>query len=807
MDPTFFLGSTLVRELTIATAERVNARKWYNRSVTLEYLMEKVKNTIRTVESIDEYKKMKSADKLAAKDHGGFVGGAVSEGIRDAKHIKYRSMLTLDADSAELGLIDNLAESEFFLIIYSTHGHTRETPRIRVLVPLTRDITPDEYNALSRFFADRYGINQFDPVSFLPHQLMFWPSTPKDGEYVFLSSKGNSWLNPDEVLSQHPDWKDMSTLPKTTKECTIRERKSKAEDPIKKGGIIGAFCSVYPIEDAIRIFLSDTYEETSIENRFSYIPADSVAGLQTFENRFAFSHHASDPAFNRLLNAFDLVRIHLFGNEDSDPSIPTSKQPSYASMLAFAANDENVKKYRLQEKMGSAKDDFSESDDWMLKLEIDKNGNLKDTLDNLILILENDVNLKGVVLNTLSGIIEIHSPVPWKTTERSWRDLDYAALKAYLSSTYGVYAPGKTMDAFGAVIKNRGFNPLADYLAALPPWDRIPRIDTLFIDYLGADDSAYVRAVTRKTLVAAIARVYNPGVKFDEVTILCGPQGIGKSTIFSRLGGPWFSDSLTLTDMKDKAGAEKLQGYWILELSELSGLKKADVETVKSFISRTSDKYRPSYGRVVEDHPRSCIIVGSTNAETGFLRDVTGNRRFWPINTTKEARKKPWNLTQEDVDQIWAEAYVRYQEGEELFLTGDESLASIKAQSDAMESDEREGLVADYLNMLIPENWDSMDLGERRNYISLYDVANPPEGSRPRKFVCNPEIWAECFNKDPACIQRKDSYEIAAIMKKQEGWSKYEGTINGSRSFPIYGKQRAYEKKIPSCNEQGGESC
>ncbi len=209
------------------------------------------------------------------------------------------------------------------------------------------------------------------------------------------------------------------------------------------------------------------------------------------------------------------------------------------------------------------------------------------------------------------------------------------------------------------------------------------------IDYLGAEDSSYVRAATRKPFVAAVARIYHPGTKFDNVPILDGPQGIGKSTLYYNLGGDYFSDSLSLTDMKDKAGAEKLQGFWILELGELAGMKKVDVETVKSFISRTDDDYRPSYGKVVESHPRQCIIVGSTNSETGFLRDITGNRRFWPIHVTGNSVKKSWDMTRQDIDQLWAEAKYLYEHGEKLFLESGDTEGAEFAQRDAMETDER----------------------------------------------------------------------------------------------------------------------
>ena len=238
------------------------------------------------------------------------------------------------------------------------------------------------------------------------------------------------------------------------------------------------------------------------------------------------------------------------------------------------------------------------------------------------------------------------------------------------------------------VSSERLYHPVKEYLGSLK-WDGTRRLDTLLIDYLGAEDTPYVRAVTRKTLVAAVARIYQPGIKFDSILVLNGPQGIGKSTLFARLGGQWYSDSLSITDMKDKTAAEKLQGYWILELGELVGIKKMDVETVKSFISRTDDKYRQAYGVNVESHPRSCIIVGSTNSDGGFLRDITGNRRFWPVQVTGCGKYHPWELT--DVDQIWAEAIERYNSGEELFLTGSLEDEAVSQQREVMEVDEREG--------------------------------------------------------------------------------------------------------------------
>jgi len=311
------------------------------------------------------------------------------------------------------------------------------------------------------------------------------------------------------------------------------------------------------------------------------------------------------------------------------------------------------------------------------------------------------------------------------------------------------------------------------------------------VDYLGAEDTPYVRAVTRKTMVAAIARIYRPGIKFDSILVLNGEQGMGKSTLFAILGKDWFSDSLSISDMKDKTAPEKLQGYWILEISELNGIKKVDVEVVKSFITRTDDKYRHAYGTTVESHPRSCVIVGTTNSDGGFLRDITGNRRFWPVDVTGRGKYHPWELT--EVDQIWAEAIEYYHRGEELFLKGDVAKEAYAKQRDAMETDAREGIVQEYLDRLLPEGWDSYDLFQRRNYLNGNEFGGQTEeGTVQRTRVCAMEIWCECFGKPREALKKTDSYEIEGILYKLGGWAKYGGTSSGKTRIPGYGVQKTY---------------
>ena len=798
---TYNRGEPFDRPLAIATAGMVNAKNWQNRTITFTELKHKLQTTIRTSETVDEYRHGTKELRQKAKDHGGFVGGYLKDGKRIAGSVLKRSMLTLDADNAESNFIQHITEeSDVAFILYTTHGHTREAPRVRIVVPLTRDVTPDEFNALSRYFADKWGVEQFDPVSFRPMQLMFWPSTPKDGEYISIEGKSTEWMDPDKELSKHPDWHDITTLPCLKRESPKRNAGRQAEDPLKKNGIIGAFCRTYTIEEAIEKFLSDVYEPSSQECRYNYIESSSIAGVLIYDHKWAYSHHASDPAYGKLLNAFDLVRVHRFGsldnqliNSDNQSSIPISRYPSYKAMEEFAENDEEVHRTIIDEQINQARDDFKETDDWKSKLTSHK-GRIDSSIENIELILSNDEKLKGIAFNELSGLVEIIGDVPWALTKRCWSDINMNCLLAYLSITYNINHHGNTKIAFDDVVSRKKFHPIKDYLASLPPWDKKERVETLFIDYLGATDTAYTRAVTRKTLVAAVARIYEPGTKFDHVLILSGPQGIGKSTIFSRLAGKWFSDALTLTDMRDKTGAEKLLDNWILELSELTGMKKADVESVKSFVTRTDDKFRPSYGRTVESHPRSSIIVGSTNAEGGFLRDITGNRRFWPLCVTGTSDKKPWDLDRATVDQIWAETILLYEIGEELFLKGDEAKTAEKAQLDSLEADERIGIVSKFLEMLIPSDWNSKDIGEKRFYIDEYNLDEPPKGAKPRTITCNMEIWCECFGKKESDLTSKDSYMLGMIMQKISGWQRYSKNKNGMAFFHDYGKQRAYER-------------
>ena len=770
--------------MKIAVGNSRRTKRWKNKDISWEDFKRIVRTTKRTTETVSEYAKMKKAEQDEIKDVGGFVGGALREGKRRNGHVLCRSMLTLDMDYAVPGVWEQIESLyDWACCLYSTHKHTPEEPRLRLIIPLAREVSEDEYPAVGRMVAKEIGIDMFDDTTYEPARLMYWPSTPSDGEFVFREQDGEL-LDPDVYLAKYIDWRDTSLWPTSRRQSEVIQRSLKAQaDPLSKEGVVGAFCRAYPIEDAIDIFLSDIYERSAIEGRFDYIPADSSAGVVIYDGKFAYSHHATDPVCGKLLNAFDLVRLHRFDD--------LNEKASFQAMCDFAVNDERVKRQFAEERRAAAMEDFETADDWESLLQLDKKGQIKNTLTNIAIILRHDPNLQSIVFNQFKNMIDVIGQLPWRQVKPGWGDADLACAKMYFERIYGIWSPTKFKDALlGVVSSERVYHPVKEYLDGLS-WDGVERLDTLLIDYLGAEDTPYVRAVTRKTFVAAVARIYEPGIKFDSILVLNGPQGIGKSTFFARLGREWYSDSLAISDMKDKTAAEKLQGYWILELGELAGIRKMDVETVKSFVTRTDDKYRHAYGVNVESHPRSCVIVGSTNSDGGFLRDITGNRRFWPVRVLGGGKYKPWDLI--DVDQIWAEAIERYRLGEELFLKGELAEEAVSQQRDAMEADDREGLVAEYLETLLPEDWEGMDLYQRRNFLSGSDFGDETRvGTIRRNQVCNLEIWCECFGRPREAIRKSDSYEIEAILNKIGGWEKYTGGKTGKKHVPLYGSQRVF---------------
>ena len=777
--------------LDIALGNSRKTKIWKNRPMLWSELLDRLARETRTPETMAEYKAMGRNQQSEIKDVGGFVGGYCNNGSRS--EIRFRSVLCLDADFADdelwddWGLLYGNAAA-----VYSTHKHTKEKPRLRLVVPLARTVTPDEYQAIGRRVASTLGIDKFDDTSYQPQRMMYWPSCSQDGDY-FFDFVDADFLNPDDVLATYHNWADVSSWPMSSRVAeVVKKTAAKQKDPLAKNGMVGAFCRAYTIQEAIEAFVP-TYVPCDEPNRYTYAEGSTAAGVVIYEDKFSFSHHATDPASGQLCNAWDLVRLHQFHELDADidPDTPASSRPSYRAMSQLAAEDSRVKAQIVSDRMAQAEEDFGEIPDeteWRDKLKFTEKGAIAQTIENAVIILSNDPKLAGrLALNEMEHNIVSLSSLPWRVAKdvRQWTDSDDAALRFYLERVYGLTGKDRIFDAVNVVAQQNAFHPVRDYLDGCT-WDGIPRVETLLVDYLGAEDTPYTRAVTRKTLVAAVARVYHPGQKFDYMLTLRGRQGLGKSALISKLGGKWFSD--TFTTMQGKEAYEQVLGVWIVEVGELAGMRKAEAETIKLFISKTSDRFRPAYGRRLQDFPRQCIFIGTTN-EAQFLRDATGNRRFWVVDTPNNPVRDMWEeLTPETVVQIWGEAVELYKNGEKLYLSRELENVAREVQESYEEENPRIGIIGQYLDRKLPTGWLEMDLYSRRQWLETAS-----EGTVQRTHVCTMEIWAEALNGNPDRLDRYAGKEIRDIMEKLPEW-KHQG--NKRRTIQPYGRQRYFERRL-----------
>lgn len=781
-----------IRKYNIAIAKNRFDNNLKQEELTFDEIIKKFENPIRTYETVEEYKNLPKDKKDDIKDKGGFIGGLLNNGSRQKGSILSRSMIALDLDYATPSTYYEIEQKiSFTAFLYSTHKSTPEKPRYRLVIPLPFDINVNEYEPIARKVAEEFGMDIFDDSTYEINRMMYFPTASKDGVYIFKVFDKGKLIDPKSYLAKYVDYLDVSEYPHSSRtDDRINHERKNLGDPLSKKNIIGAFCNSYTITEAIKTFLSNIYRETRREDRYDFIEADSKNGVQIFDNKFLYSHHSSDPASGQLLNAFDVVRIHKFGSLDKDvKGSQITRFPSYKKMCEFVLSDKKVKEYLATCKFEATN---FECDDWKEKLQYEpKSAKLMPTLENVQYILANDENLKNIRYNAFLEQV-FAEDVPWKMEKPpTWAESDDHQMLSYLSMNYTLFPDRIYRIGFSKVTHDRMYHPVKEFFESLPPWDKKERLDTLFIEYFGAKDNIYTREATRKTIVAAVARIYEPGIKFDEVTVLSGSQGIGKSTIFSRLAKDWFSDSLTMNDMKDKAAPEKLQGYLILEIGELAGMKKVDIEVLKGFITRQDDKFRPAYGHHVENHKRQCIIVGTTNKEA-FLRDITGNRRFWPIKVHALKDKKPWQITSEEVDQIWAEAIVRYKNHEKLELSDEAKDLAENIQRESMEDDDREGIVQEYLDMPLPDDWYQLTLSDRIEKIKTYRdrKGEVKEWTKKRTFVSKIEIWSECLQRDPLNMKQQDGYTIAGIVAKIGGWVKTEDRPR----IPPYGQIRGYRR-------------
>jgi hypothetical protein len=395
------------RQITISAAGSRKATFWPQQKLYWSELVERLKTPARGTETLAEYLSYPKSKQDELKDVGGFVAGILKDNRRKASNVLTRDVITLDLDNIQTGgtqdVLKRIEGLGCAYVVYSTRKHEVTKPRFRVLVPLNRTSTTDEYEPISRKLAQIIGIELCDPTTFEASRLMYWPSCSIDSNYVYAYGD-KPFLDADGMLSMYKDWRDVSEWPQVPGvQQTHVKQAAKQGNPIEKTGVIGAFCRTYDIYKVMEIFLPGVYmpcEEGS--GRFTYSGGSTTGGAVVYENgNFLYSHHSTDPAGGKLCNSFDLVRLHKLSEMDDEakPDTPINKLPSYTAMCELAVSDTSVSALLNKERYEKAVQDFTLAEEtpgkddfsWIAKLKKNATtGVPAKTTNNLLIIFEND---------------------------------------------------------------------------------------------------------------------------------------------------------------------------------------------------------------------------------------------------------------------------------------------------------------------------------------------------------------------------------------------------------------------------------
>jgi predicted P-loop ATPase len=730
--------------LIISTGISATAASWTKTPITWQQFVDRLAAPKVTWETKEQFHNSTAKLKTKAKDVGGYVGGVLQGEKRKKDNVLSRQLITLDLDGVEnIDAVWSLFQLVFNCAgaLHTTHSHLPKSPRARLIVPLVHEVSPKSYMQVSQYIASQLGLGQFDPTTHEPNRLMFWPSVCADGfdDYVLL-------VNDEQ-------WLDEQTIINTVKGDELNEAITR-DDPTKIPGLVGSFNRAYPIAEAIEAFIPDVYTYVS-PGRFKLAESDSQGGLVVYDGgKYCYSHHANDPVQGKVTHSYDLICAHK-----------------------FEGNTTAMQDWIIEDKV---------CPDSAINLTLDKKGKPESTVSNMRRILNTDPDVAdAIALDDFANKLMVYGDFPWlglmDRTTLTWSDTDDSGLREFFETKYGMVDRLKIQDALALTANQNKIHPVRKYLTATE-WDGTARAETLLIDFLGADDTPYVRAVTRKALLGAVARIMIPGCKHDHVLVLVGPQGCRKSTTIGKLGNSWYTDSLYT--MQGKEAYELIQGYWIIEISEMAAARKSDIEQMKQFISKQTDNFRAAYDRRTLDHPRQCAFFGSTNDEE-FLRDYTGNRRFWPVNVRKVSDAKYEQLNDDYIKQIWAEMVYAFKKGEKWYLDEKMEAAAQTKQEEHLAVSPFTGSVLEFVENRVPKGWNKKTLKERVAFYSTDLI----EATEKRDRICAIEIWVECLGGNIKDFNSIKAREINNVLRRMPGWIEKQLRFNAD-----YGAQRGFER-------------
>lgn len=729
--------------IKISVGASALSKNWKLETLTWPEMVQRLSTATDTQFTREQFIKLDKSEQSKVKDVGGYVGGELQGKQRTRTSVKNRYLVCLDIDHADMDFWDMFTMIyDCSAILHSTHSHSEENPRFRLILPLSRPVVANQYEPVARKIAGELDIELFDSTTFQASRLMFWPAKPRGEKYYFEIQHGN-FIDPDELLRSYKNWRDVKEWPRHKKDANkIAMMRDKQEHPHEKKHWIGAFCRLYSVEDAISKFIPDVYIPSGVEGRYTYTGGSTHNGVVVYDDGlFIYSNHHSDPCGMRLSNAYDMVKLHKFSDlDDGSKLADTDKAPSIKAMQEFMLADEACRKFYAREKAREAQLEFENSmsdsqkqafkelgsDDmsWTDDMEVDTKGNYINNAHNFGVIFTYHPYFKDLFFTEeFTNQDLIRGIPPWdkrlRPVDRPFSTRDLALLRHFMGTTFKMKSSAVIEDAVYMAMFDNGRNMLQEYLLNCK-WDGVPRINTFAAEYFGVEQNEYHAQVFRKFFVGAISRAFKPGCKFDLVPIFIGGQGFGKSTFVHKFAKGFSTDSLI--SMGDKDSMELLQDSWIVEIAELSAFRKSRNDKIKQFLTSSTDKYRAAYAKQTESHPRKCVFVGTTNDEDIFT-DMTGNRRFLPINIREQnITKYIKEISDEEVDQIWAEAMTLYKAGEPRYMTTDVDQMASKHRQVNYQKDDRFELLDEWLDRRLPLDWYKMDFDQMSSYMDMYDV-------------------------------------------------------------------------------------
>lgn len=785
----------------------------YASSVTTKTWKHKVIDTVSMVEMLKNPGDKKNTSRTPC-----IFFGRLQDGVRSKETVLSKSAIVLDADHAQIFFEDftEMALDAWEHFMHTTYSSTPEAPRYRLIVPLAEDVTPTEYTYLADIlmaYLSKGEPDLFDKTAREPSRLFFAPAANPEyrDSYSYVAHEGRLMKSSEiEALNMILDEPIERDLPKTSLVSN-----SVFESASEIIGVIGDFNTLY--EDDLDQCIEDyDLPYTRVGDKWHFNGSKSEPGLLDLGDGYYYSHHATDPANGERLTAYDLVRIHVYDGAKTKfqkdikkdkrieelarerakekaldvftpvevtPSAPQSSPmpevngssffsviPEYDPIEATVVEDEEPTFEQKQEKVRDNLKDFDQ--DSLL---------FKPTIYNIDVLKVYDPIISKIALNELTSDVVCAEPTPWGNKAGDPVETgDLSALTFYLERAYRMdITKSRVEDIVNEQSRINRYHPVREYLDGLE-WDGIPRLETALPGVV-ADD--YTRLVARKCLTAAVARVYEPGIKWDYVLVIQGSQGLGKTYWVEKMSKGFYSE---LGDITRADTVRELHQSWISVSDEAASISKGDFNLIKDFMTRTHDTYRLPYDKRSRSVARSSVIWATTNHMDFIPEFEEGTRRFLPVKATQKVDFKA--LTDDYIAQVWAEAKHLYQEGEILFLDDDQTAVAEGVREQYTANSGFGGMLEEFISAKVSKDWDELSPAQRIQWLAE-QAQGIQVGEVRRTEISAVQFFTENSKKNHIDARPGEIEEIDRKLKA----CPYLKLISTTYQQPGYGTQPTYK--------------